>query len=105
MHHQEEDDDDDEYEEDEQHNNEAFTSIWDLVPGYTQSPLDGMIDKAGTTLEDVLDEDTLIQELKSNNQKVISLYVYLIHFHTFSNVCVYIYVCVCVLTLCVCVCV
>jgi serine/threonine-protein phosphatase 6 regulatory subunit 3 len=72
MHHQEDDDDDDEYEEDEQHNNEAFTSIWDLVPGYTQSPLDGMIDKAGTTLEDVLDEDTLIQELKSNNQKVIS---------------------------------
>jgi len=72
MHHQ--DDDDEDYEEEEQHN-DAFTSIWDMVPGYTQSPLDGMLDKPETTLEDVLDEDTLIQELKSGNQKVISLYV------------------------------
>ena len=72
MHHGE---DDDEYDEEETQNNDAFTSIWDLVPGYTQSPLDGMLEKADTTLEDVLDEDTLIQELKSNNVKVVQLYV------------------------------
>jgi hypothetical protein len=69
------DDDDDEYEEEEHQENDAFTSIWDLVPGYTQSPLDGMLDRADTTLEEVLDEDTLIQELKSNNHKVVQLYV------------------------------
>jgi serine/threonine-protein phosphatase 6 regulatory subunit 3 len=71
LHHNEEDDDEYEEEEEEHQENDAFTSIWDLVPGYTQSPLDGMLDKADTTLEDVLDEDTLIQELKSNNQKVV----------------------------------
>ena len=63
----------DEEEEDELHENEAFTSIWDLVPGYTQSPLDSMLEnEEATTLEHVLDEDTLIQELKSANHKVIA---------------------------------
>ncbi|KAL9656648.1 hypothetical protein ABK040_002919 [Willaertia magna] len=60
-------------EEDELQDNDAFTSIWDLVPGYSQSPLDSMLEnEEGTTLEQVLDEDTLIQELKSANHKVIS---------------------------------
>ncbi|EFC42287.1 predicted protein [Naegleria gruberi] len=60
-------------EEEELHENEAFTSIWDLVPGYTQSPLDSMLEnEENTTLEQVLDEDTIIQELKSANHKVIA---------------------------------
>ncbi|KAF0974162.1 hypothetical protein FDP41_006772 [Naegleria fowleri] len=59
-------------EEEELHENESFTSIWDLVPGYSQSPLDSMVENEDTTLEQVLDEDTLIQELKSANHKVIA---------------------------------
>jgi len=70
MHHQ--DDDDDEYDDEHHGGNDAYTSIWDLVPGYTQSPLDGMVDRPQTQLEDVLEEDTLIQELKGNNQKVVA---------------------------------
>ncbi|KAL0479192.1 SIT4 associated protein [Acrasis kona] len=65
-------DDDDDDEEDGVQDTDAFTSIWDLVPGYQQSSLDAMLEKADTTLEQVLDEDTLIQELKNANPKVIS---------------------------------
>jgi hypothetical protein len=44
----------DEYDDDDDvQDTDGFTSIWDLVPGYTQSPLDSMLDKEETTLEQV----------------------------------------------------
>jgi hypothetical protein len=45
--------DDDDDDDDDVQDTDGFTSIWDLVPGYTQSPLDSMLDKEDATLEQV----------------------------------------------------
>ena len=39
------------------------------------SPLNDLLEKDSFTLEEVLQEDELIQEVKSRNQKLIDLYV------------------------------
>ncbi|KAI9274220.1 SIT4 phosphatase-associated protein-domain-containing protein [Sporodiniella umbellata] len=39
--------------------------------GFSNSALDGLLDKADVTLEEVLDEDDLLQEAKSSNLKLI----------------------------------
>ncbi len=60
--------------DDDQEQHDAYGSIWELVGTYSQSPLEQMLSKENldkVTLEQVLDEDTFIQEVKAANSKVI----------------------------------
>jgi hypothetical protein len=41
--------------------------------GFNNSALDGLLDKADVTLEEVLEEEDLLQEAKSANPKLIEL--------------------------------
>lgn len=67
---------DEEEEEEEEHNHRsAFSSIWDMVDTMIQSPFDELFEKGNVKLEDVLEEEHLIQEVKSQNSQLIDLYV------------------------------
>lgn len=49
-----------------------FNSIWNCIDDFSHSPLDDMLERQDTTLEEVLNEDTLIQEVKGNNERVVA---------------------------------
>ena len=49
-------------------------SFWNHF-GFTTSPIDGLLEKADTTLERLMEEPDLIQECKSQNRKLIDLFV------------------------------
>jgi len=49
-------------------------SFWNHF-GFTTSPIDGLLEKADTTLERLMDEPDLIQECKSQNRKLIDFCV------------------------------
>lgn len=58
---------------------DTFSSIWEMVDNITQSPFDEMFEKnTEVTLEQVLDEDALIQEVKAQNTQLVNLYEFLI---------------------------
>jgi len=42
---------------------------------HTQSTLDVLLEKEGVTLQEVLDDEDLLQELKTPNRKLLELYV------------------------------
>lgn len=54
--------------------------------GFNNSALEGLLDKADVTLEEVLEEEDIIQEAKSLNPKLIELYVNTnTHIHTHKH--------------------
>lgn len=50
-----------------------FNSIWNAIDEFSHSPLDDMLKNGSVTLEEVLSEDTLLQEVKGANVDVLNL--------------------------------
>jgi serine/threonine-protein phosphatase 6 regulatory subunit 3 len=44
--------------------------------GFNNSTLDALLDKEDVTLEEVMEEEDLLQEAKSCNNKLVQLYIY-----------------------------
>ena len=49
-------------------------SFWSTFDFHTESNVDKLLNKPDCTLEELLDEDELIQECRSQNRTLIDLY-------------------------------
>jgi hypothetical protein len=54
-----------------------MAGIWRALNWNTVSPVDTLLERTDFTLEELLDENEVIKELKSQNRKLINLYYFL----------------------------